>query len=175
MWLSVWENKLWWVKEYWRNTKWHKTELKNTEGVAWIQLKCWSEHFVSQADTWNHNEITNCMDSCLSEAMHQLSSCYFPSLSLDVIQSRAACTPPRRKPLESDFETIKLISNGAYGWVRQTSLFAYDWLSLFVDTAESPIKAEKKLKWGCVVVVFLCLHLEFVWAISFQVWTDVHE
>uniref|UniRef100_A0A3Q1IZV1 non-specific serine/threonine protein kinase n=1 Tax=Anabas testudineus TaxID=64144 RepID=A0A3Q1IZV1_ANATE len=31
--------------------------------------------------------------------------------------SRAACTPPRRKPLESDFETIKLISNGAYGAV----------------------------------------------------------
>uniref|UniRef100_A0A3Q3FGU9 non-specific serine/threonine protein kinase n=1 Tax=Labrus bergylta TaxID=56723 RepID=A0A3Q3FGU9_9LABR len=29
----------------------------------------------------------------------------------------AACTPPRRKPLESDFETIKLISNGAYGAV----------------------------------------------------------
>uniref|UniRef100_A0A8C4DLM2 non-specific serine/threonine protein kinase n=1 Tax=Dicentrarchus labrax TaxID=13489 RepID=A0A8C4DLM2_DICLA len=27
------------------------------------------------------------------------------------------CTPPRRKPLESDFETIKLISNGAYGAV----------------------------------------------------------
>uniref|UniRef100_A0AAY4EMF4 non-specific serine/threonine protein kinase n=1 Tax=Denticeps clupeoides TaxID=299321 RepID=A0AAY4EMF4_9TELE len=26
-------------------------------------------------------------------------------------------TPPRRKPLESDFETIKLISNGAYGAV----------------------------------------------------------
>eukprot|EP00064_Thunnus_orientalis_P003746 superscaffoldBa00000318_g3757 len=34
-----------------------------------------------------------------------------------LIQSRAACTPPRRKPLESDFETIKLISNGAYGAV----------------------------------------------------------
>ncbi|KAM3865567.1 microtubule-associated serine/threonine-protein kinase 3 [Diretmus argenteus] len=34
-----------------------------------------------------------------------------------VIQSRAACTPPRRKPLESDFETTKLISNGAYGAV----------------------------------------------------------
>nr|XP_057923039.1 microtubule-associated serine/threonine-protein kinase 3-like isoform X1 [Doryrhamphus excisus] len=33
------------------------------------------------------------------------------------IQSRAVCTPPRRKPLESDFETIKLISNGAYGAV----------------------------------------------------------
>ncbi|XP_014874726.1 microtubule-associated serine/threonine-protein kinase 3 isoform X5 [Poecilia latipinna] len=33
------------------------------------------------------------------------------------VQSRAACTPPRRKPLESDFETIKLISNGAYGAV----------------------------------------------------------
>uniref|UniRef100_A0A665ULD6 non-specific serine/threonine protein kinase n=1 Tax=Echeneis naucrates TaxID=173247 RepID=A0A665ULD6_ECHNA len=32
-------------------------------------------------------------------------------------QTRAACTPPRRKPLESDFETIKLISNGAYGAV----------------------------------------------------------
>uniref|UniRef100_A0A7N8XAF7 non-specific serine/threonine protein kinase n=1 Tax=Mastacembelus armatus TaxID=205130 RepID=A0A7N8XAF7_9TELE len=31
--------------------------------------------------------------------------------------NRAACTPPRRKPLESDFETIKLISNGAYGAV----------------------------------------------------------
>ncbi|XP_034558536.1 microtubule-associated serine/threonine-protein kinase 3 isoform X2 [Notolabrus celidotus] len=33
------------------------------------------------------------------------------------LQSRAACTPPRRKPLESDFDTIKLISNGAYGAV----------------------------------------------------------
>ncbi|XP_054594904.1 microtubule-associated serine/threonine-protein kinase 3 [Nothobranchius furzeri] len=32
-------------------------------------------------------------------------------------QSCAACLPPRRKPLESDFETIKLISNGAYGAV----------------------------------------------------------
>ncbi|XP_029110662.1 microtubule-associated serine/threonine-protein kinase 3 isoform X4 [Scleropages formosus] len=34
-----------------------------------------------------------------------------------VVQNRSACTPPRRKPLESDFETIKLISNGAYGAV----------------------------------------------------------
>ncbi|KAL3054937.1 hypothetical protein OYC64_017791 [Pagothenia borchgrevinki] len=33
------------------------------------------------------------------------------------MQGRAACTPSRRKPLESDFETIKLISNGAYGTV----------------------------------------------------------
>ncbi|XP_077471248.1 microtubule-associated serine/threonine-protein kinase 3 isoform X2 [Stigmatopora argus] len=32
-------------------------------------------------------------------------------------QTRAVCTPPRRKPLESDFDTIKLISNGAYGAV----------------------------------------------------------
>ncbi|XP_056453064.1 microtubule-associated serine/threonine-protein kinase 3 isoform X1 [Gadus chalcogrammus] len=32
-------------------------------------------------------------------------------------ESRVACTPPRRKPMESDFETIKLISNGAYGAV----------------------------------------------------------
>ncbi|KAG7263270.1 hypothetical protein CRUP_011263 [Coryphaenoides rupestris] len=32
-------------------------------------------------------------------------------------EGRAACTPPRRKPLESDFDTIKLISNGAYGAV----------------------------------------------------------
>uniref|UniRef100_H2TMP5 non-specific serine/threonine protein kinase n=1 Tax=Takifugu rubripes TaxID=31033 RepID=H2TMP5_TAKRU len=32
-------------------------------------------------------------------------------------RGRAASTPPRRKPLESDFETIKLISNGAYGAV----------------------------------------------------------
>uniref|UniRef100_A0A8C5GLK3 non-specific serine/threonine protein kinase n=1 Tax=Gouania willdenowi TaxID=441366 RepID=A0A8C5GLK3_GOUWI len=31
--------------------------------------------------------------------------------------SPTASTPPRRKPLESDFETIKLISNGAYGAV----------------------------------------------------------
>uniref|UniRef100_A0A3Q3W3I3 non-specific serine/threonine protein kinase n=1 Tax=Mola mola TaxID=94237 RepID=A0A3Q3W3I3_MOLML len=35
-------------------------------------------------------------------------------LTRDPLESRAACTPPRRKPLESDFETIKLISNGAY-------------------------------------------------------------
>lgn len=30
-------------------------------------------------------------------------------------QSRALVGPSRRKPCESDFETIKLISNGAYG------------------------------------------------------------
>uniref|UniRef100_A0A673BU18 non-specific serine/threonine protein kinase n=1 Tax=Sphaeramia orbicularis TaxID=375764 RepID=A0A673BU18_9TELE len=48
------------------------------------------------------------------EEVTQLSSCYFPS-------SRAACTPPRRKPLE----------------IRQTTLFAFDLLSLFVDTTES--------------------------------------
>ncbi|KAA0707869.1 Microtubule-associated serine/threonine-protein kinase 3 [Triplophysa tibetana] len=30
-------------------------------------------------------------------------------------QNKSLPTPPRRKPLESDFETIKLISNGAYG------------------------------------------------------------
>lgn len=69
-----------------------------------------------------------------------------------VIQSRAACTPPRRKPLESDFETIKLISNGAYGWEWQTLLLEYDWLSVFVDATESPIKEEKKLKGGLVVL-----------------------
>ncbi|KAM9719945.1 microtubule-associated serine/threonine-protein kinase 3 isoform 3-T3 [Menidia menidia] len=40
------------------------------------------------------------------------------SVEITSIQSRAACTPPRRKPLESDFETIKLISNGAYGAVH---------------------------------------------------------
>ncbi|XP_061588648.1 microtubule-associated serine/threonine-protein kinase 3 isoform X1 [Cololabis saira] len=33
------------------------------------------------------------------------------------VQNRASCTPPRRKPLESDFDNIKLISNGAYGAV----------------------------------------------------------
>ncbi|XP_041967712.1 microtubule-associated serine/threonine-protein kinase 3 isoform X7 [Alosa sapidissima] len=32
-------------------------------------------------------------------------------------QNRLLLTPSRRKPLESDFETIKLISNGAYGAV----------------------------------------------------------
>ena len=33
-----------------------------------------------------------------------------------------ALTPTRRKPLESDFETIKLISNGAYGYVSTSFL-----------------------------------------------------
>ncbi|XP_011484457.1 microtubule-associated serine/threonine-protein kinase 3 isoform X2 [Oryzias latipes] len=33
------------------------------------------------------------------------------------LQSRAVCTSSRRKPLEGDFDTIKLISNGAYGAV----------------------------------------------------------
>uniref|UniRef100_A0A3P9LJH1 non-specific serine/threonine protein kinase n=1 Tax=Oryzias latipes TaxID=8090 RepID=A0A3P9LJH1_ORYLA len=33
------------------------------------------------------------------------------------ICSRAVCTSSRRKPLEGDFDTIKLISNGAYGAV----------------------------------------------------------
>uniref|UniRef100_A0A8B9KQA5 non-specific serine/threonine protein kinase n=1 Tax=Astyanax mexicanus TaxID=7994 RepID=A0A8B9KQA5_ASTMX len=45
-----------------------------------------------------------------------------PSLSVEtedseVIHISSVLTPPRRKPLESDFETIKLISNGAYGAV----------------------------------------------------------
>ncbi|ELK32298.1 Microtubule-associated serine/threonine-protein kinase 3 [Myotis davidii] len=31
------------------------------------------------------------------------------------LESRALIGPSRRKPCESDFETIKLISNGAYG------------------------------------------------------------
>ncbi|KAJ8278687.1 hypothetical protein COCON_G00057530 [Conger conger] len=35
----------------------------------------------------------------------------------DSLENKSACTPPRRKPLESDFETMKLISNGAYGAV----------------------------------------------------------
>ncbi|KAI1891846.1 hypothetical protein AGOR_G00147940 [Albula goreensis] len=35
----------------------------------------------------------------------------------DSVENKSVCTPPRRKPLESDFETIKLISNGAYGAV----------------------------------------------------------
>ncbi|XP_028832485.1 microtubule-associated serine/threonine-protein kinase 3 isoform X2 [Denticeps clupeoides] len=35
----------------------------------------------------------------------------------DSAENRTGCTPPRRKPLERDFETIKLISNGAYGAV----------------------------------------------------------
>ncbi|XP_007240235.2 microtubule-associated serine/threonine-protein kinase 3 isoform X5 [Astyanax mexicanus] len=45
-----------------------------------------------------------------------------PSLSVETEDSefqpnKSVLTPPRRKPLESDFETIKLISNGAYGAV----------------------------------------------------------
>ncbi|XP_045549878.1 LOW QUALITY PROTEIN: microtubule-associated serine/threonine-protein kinase 3-like [Salmo salar] len=35
----------------------------------------------------------------------------------DTGENRAACTPSRRKPVESDFDTLKLISNGAYGAV----------------------------------------------------------
>uniref|UniRef100_A0A8C1GWA4 non-specific serine/threonine protein kinase n=1 Tax=Cyprinus carpio TaxID=7962 RepID=A0A8C1GWA4_CYPCA len=37
--------------------------------------------------------------------------------SAEVNQNKSLPTPLRRKPLESDFETIKLISNGAYGAV----------------------------------------------------------
>ncbi|KAM9461719.1 microtubule-associated serine/threonine-protein kinase 3 isoform 2-T2 [Clarias gariepinus] len=43
-----------------------------------------------------------------------------PSLNADTEEHdlhKSVLTPPRRKPLESDFETIKLISNGAYGAV----------------------------------------------------------
>ncbi|XP_043107588.1 microtubule-associated serine/threonine-protein kinase 4-like [Puntigrus tetrazona] len=44
-----------------------------------------------------------------------------PSLTVDseetAEQNKSLPTPLRRKPLESDFETIKLISNGAYGAV----------------------------------------------------------
>uniref|UniRef100_A0AAZ3PJT7 non-specific serine/threonine protein kinase n=1 Tax=Oncorhynchus tshawytscha TaxID=74940 RepID=A0AAZ3PJT7_ONCTS len=40
-----------------------------------------------------------------------------PQDFLILLESHSACTPSRRKPLESDFETIKLISNGAYGAV----------------------------------------------------------
>ena len=32
-----------------------------------------------------------------------------------LLQSQPSVTAPRRKPCEGDFETIKLISNGAYG------------------------------------------------------------
>uniref|UniRef100_H3AA87 non-specific serine/threonine protein kinase n=1 Tax=Latimeria chalumnae TaxID=7897 RepID=H3AA87_LATCH len=35
----------------------------------------------------------------------------------DSQESQSTCTPSRRKPREGDFETIKLISNGAYGAV----------------------------------------------------------
>ncbi|XP_073732021.1 microtubule-associated serine/threonine-protein kinase 3 isoform X4 [Misgurnus anguillicaudatus] len=44
-----------------------------------------------------------------------------PTLTIDseesAEQTKSVPTPARRKPLESDFETIKLISNGAYGAV----------------------------------------------------------
>uniref|UniRef100_A0A8C1LTS5 non-specific serine/threonine protein kinase n=1 Tax=Cyprinus carpio TaxID=7962 RepID=A0A8C1LTS5_CYPCA len=41
-----------------------------------------------------------------------------PTLTVDSEESNKSLpTPLRRKPLESDFETIKLISNGAYGTV----------------------------------------------------------
>uniref|UniRef100_A0A8C4ZDU8 non-specific serine/threonine protein kinase n=1 Tax=Gadus morhua TaxID=8049 RepID=A0A8C4ZDU8_GADMO len=43
---------------------------------------------------------------------------FTPSMSLDLDNKfPQTLTPTRRKPLESDFETIKLISNGAYGAV----------------------------------------------------------
>ncbi|OWK12543.1 hypothetical protein Celaphus_00002974 [Cervus elaphus hippelaphus] len=40
-----------------------------------------------------------------------------PPVPEDAPESRALVGPSRRKPCESDFETIKLISNGAYGAV----------------------------------------------------------
>ncbi|KAG5276502.1 hypothetical protein AALO_G00132790 [Alosa alosa] len=40
-----------------------------------------------------------------------------------LMQNRLLLTPSRRKPLESDFETIKLISNGAYGCVRWSGTY----------------------------------------------------
>ncbi|XP_032902882.1 microtubule-associated serine/threonine-protein kinase 3-like isoform X1 [Amblyraja radiata] len=49
--------------------------------------------------------------------MVQLDSVSAISSNTDESQDRAASIPLRRKPTESDFETIKLISNGAYGAV----------------------------------------------------------
>uniref|UniRef100_A0AAQ4QBE4 non-specific serine/threonine protein kinase n=1 Tax=Gasterosteus aculeatus aculeatus TaxID=481459 RepID=A0AAQ4QBE4_GASAC len=40
-----------------------------------------------------------------------------PSVSVEMEANGETLTPTRRKPFESDFETIKLISNGAYGAV----------------------------------------------------------
>lgn len=62
-----------------------------------------------------YNITVEFLEPCLSKLEQKLGSSLFPFLCFYVIQSRVACTPPRRKPLESDFETIKLISNGAYG------------------------------------------------------------
>lgn len=42
-----------------------------------------------------------------------------------VSKSSNASLKLRRKPRESDFETIKLISNGAYGWVIQENSLLY--------------------------------------------------
>ncbi|XP_067108643.1 microtubule-associated serine/threonine-protein kinase 3 isoform X3 [Osmerus mordax] len=52
----------------------------------------------------------------LEEVVHleHSNSSHAPNTSTE---GRAVCTPPRRKPVESDFDTIKLISNGAYGAV----------------------------------------------------------
>ncbi|XP_014836000.1 PREDICTED: microtubule-associated serine/threonine-protein kinase 3 isoform X1 [Poecilia mexicana] len=58
----------------------------------------------------------------LLEDMVQLEHDASPSVSVEpepAVENKApqTLTPTRRKPLESDFETIKLISNGAYGAV----------------------------------------------------------
>lgn len=51
-------------------------------------------------------------------------STIFPLLYF-VSKSSNASLKLQRKPRESDFETIKLISNGAYGWVIQGNFQLY--------------------------------------------------
>lgn len=45
------------------------------------------------------------------------------TLKTSVLQIQPSATAPRRKPCEGDFETIKLISNGAYGSVGKFLTF----------------------------------------------------
>ncbi|CAB1325982.1 unnamed protein product [Coregonus sp. 'balchen'] len=57
------------------------------------------------------------LEACLFVLTWQMCSGEIALFCNFVSQNRAACTPSRRKPLESDFDTLKLISNGAYGAV----------------------------------------------------------
>lgn len=47
------------------------------------------------------------------------------SFSFFTLKSSNTSLQLRRKPRESDFETIKLISNGAYGWVIHVTVTAF--------------------------------------------------
>lgn len=126
------QQRLWW---HGRDNTYTGRSLHRVDDV-WDELDeqhrpCWLDVCLTQPD----RNTTESGDSGLSSSVYL------------VIQSRVACTPPRRKPLESDFETIKLISNGAYGWVRKTSLYCG-------HREPNTRRRETEMKACCIIFVF---------------------